>query len=142
MLARRVTINAGQATHEALPIALIFAPVAVAFFFYACWLVRDPIIALRKTFEPIFIVDGYIRTRGCDDLSARGSCGYMAVLTADGRVAAEWPATGPTEYQYTTRSAVAEFSEFGGIHAIDGRPTGILPRAFPALGIGANRPPG
>ncbi|HLJ83126.1 MAG TPA: hypothetical protein VKT51_02980 [Candidatus Eremiobacteraceae bacterium] len=140
-LANRVTPNVSPPAHDALPIAIIFAPVAVAFFVYAAWLVRDPIIALRKTYEPIFIVDGYVRTRGCDDLSARGSCGYVAVLTADGRIAGEWPAIGPAEFTMTMRPAIAEFSEFGGIHAIDGRSTGILPRSFPALGVGANRPP-
>jgi hypothetical protein len=140
-LANRVTPNVSPPAHDALPIAIVFAPVAVAFFIYAVWLVRDPIIALRKTFEPIFIVDGYVRTRGCDDLSARGSCGYVAVLTSEGRIACEWPAVGPAEFAMTVRPAVAEFSEFGGIHAIDGRSTGILPRSFPALGVGANRPP-
>lgn len=140
-LAGRVTVTDGQPSHDALPIALIFAPVAVAFFAYACWLVRDPLIALRKTFEPIFIVDGYVRTRGRDDLSERGSCGYMAVMTSDGRVAGEWPAVGPAEFSNSLRPALAEFSEFGGVHSIDGRPTGILPRSFPAFGVGANRPP-
>jgi hypothetical protein len=39
------------------------------------------------------------------------------------------------------RPAMLEFSEYGGIHAIDGRQTGVLPDDFPVLGIGSNRPP-
>jgi hypothetical protein len=139
-LALRVNVQQGQPVHDELPIAVIFAPVAIAFFIYAFWLVSEPIRALRQTYQPIFIVDGYVRTRGRDDFSERGSCGYVAALTADLRVAAEWPARGPEEYAHTQRAALLEFTEYGGLHAIDGRPTGILPADFPAFGVGANRP--
>jgi hypothetical protein len=141
VLALRVSIDDGQPIHAGLPIALIFAPVAVGFFFYAAWLVCEPLRALRETYEPVFIVDGFVRTRGRDDFSDRGSCGYIAALTADSRVACEWPARGPTEFAHSARAALLEFSEYGGLHTIDGRPTGILPADFPAFGVGGNRPP-
>ena len=141
VLAFRVTIDEGRPIHADMPIALIFIPVAVAFFVYAGWLVREPLRALRQTYEPIFIVDGYVRTRSRDDFSERGFCGYVAALTADHRVAGEWPARGPVEYTHSMRAAVLEFTEYGGLHAIDGRPTGILPADFPPFGIGGNRPP-
>lgn len=141
VLASRVSIDQGQPIHAEMPIALIFAPVALAFFVYAGWLVSEPLRALRQTFKPIFIVDGYLRTRGRDDFSERGSCGYVAALTADLRVAGEWPARGPSEYPHSLRAAMLEFTEYGGLHSIDGRPTGILPSDFPAFGVGANRPP-
>jgi hypothetical protein len=141
VLAARVSIDEGRLVHTELPVAAIFAPVALAFFVYAGWLVSEPLRALRQTFEPIFIVDGYLRTRGRDDFSERGACGYVAALTADMRVAGEWPAQGPSEYPHTMRAAMLEFTEYGGLHAIDGRPTGILPTDFPAFGVGGNRPP-
>ena len=141
VLASRISFDQGRLIHAEMPIALIFAPVALAFFVYAGWLVSEPLRALRQTFKPIFIVDGYLRTRGRDDFSERGSCGYVAALTADLRVAGEWPARGPSEYPHSLRAAMLEFTEYGGLHAIDGRPTGILPSDFPAFGVGANRPP-
>ena len=141
VLAMRVSFDQGRLIHAELPVAVIFAPVALAFFVYAGWLVSEPLRALRQTFEPIFIVDGYLRTRGRDDFSERGSCGYVAALTGDLRVAGEWPASGPSEYPHSLRAALLEFTEYGGLHVIDGRPTGILPSDFPAFGVGANRPP-
>ncbi len=141
VLAARVSIDQGQSVHAELPVAVIFAPVALGFFVYAGWLVNEPLRALRQTFEPIFIVDGYLRTRGPDDFSERGSCGYVAALTVDMRVAGEWPSRGPSEYPHAVRAAILEFTEYGGLHAIDGRPTGILPSDFPAFGVGGNRPP-
>ena len=139
-LALRVSVEQGQPVHDELPIAVIFAPVAIAFFIYAFWLVSEPLRALRQTYQPIFILDGYVRTRGRDDFSERGSCGYVAALTPDLRVAAEWPARGPEEFTHVLRAAILEFTEYGGLHAIDGRPTGILPVDFPAFGVGGNRP--
>lgn len=140
-LALRVSIDQGQPVHTELPVAMVFAPVALGFFVYAGWLVSEPLRALRQTREPIFILDGYMRTRGRDDLSERGSCGYIAALTPDLRVAGEWPALGPSEFPNQLRPALLEFTEYGGVHAIDGRPTGILPVDFPAFGVGGNRPP-
>ena len=35
-----------------------------------------------------------------------------------------------------TLPAMAEFSEFGGIHKIDGKSTGVLPDEVPVLAIG------
>jgi hypothetical protein len=106
------------------------------------YLLREPLRALRETAQPIFVVDGYIRTRGPDDLSDRGSTGYVAVLLEDKRIAGEWPTKGEGALPYAVSPAVLEFSEYGGIHSIDGRPTGVLPRSFGNIGVGANRPPG
>ncbi|HKW45484.1 MAG TPA: hypothetical protein VJN22_07490 [Candidatus Eremiobacteraceae bacterium] len=141
VLALRVTVDQGRPIHPDLPVAVIFAPVALGFFIYAGWLISEPLRALRQTYEPIFILDGYVRTRGRDDFSERGSCGYVAAITPDLRVAGEWPARGPEEYRHVQRPALLEFTEYGGLHAIDGRATGILPADFPAFGVGGNRPP-
>jgi hypothetical protein len=130
-------------THAGLQ---LFAPVfglgAVGFATYAVLLLRAPLRALRETYQPIFIVDGYIRTRGRDDLSPRGQNGYVAVLLDDRRIACEWPSLGVGDLPAQTIPALVEFSEFGGIHTIDGRATGILPPTFANIGVGSNRPPG
>jgi len=119
----------------------IFALGAVAFVIYAVAIMVRPVKALLQTRQPIFIVDGYVRTRGRDDFSDYGCNGYVAVLLSDERVACEWPTAGQGDLPMATHPAYLEFSEFGGIHAIDGRPTGVLPGDFPAFGVGGNRPP-
>mgnify|MGYP001351686668 CR=1 FL=1 len=119
----------------------IFALGAATFAIYTIAIMIRPIKALLETRQPIFIVDGYVRTRGRDDFSEYGSNGYVAVLLSDRRVAGEWPIVGQGDMPASVHPAYLEFSEFGGIHAIDGRPTGVLPLDFPALGIGGNRPP-
>lgn len=132
----------GDTDHAGLQLlAPIFGLGALAFSAYAVYLVVRPAQALRQTFEPIFIVDGFVRTRGRDDLSARGSSGYVAVLLSDRRVACEWPATGERDLPYDERPALCEFSEYGGIHSIDGKATGVLPQRMPNIGVGVNRPP-
>ena len=128
-----------DATHNDWIFSLIFLPGAAAFAAYAVFLMSAPFRALRETWKPVFIVDGYLRTRRPDDLSERGSNGYVAVLTHEYRVACEWPTVGRGELPNDVRPAMLEFSEFGGIHAIDGRRTGILPEDFPVLGVGANQ---
>jgi hypothetical protein len=130
-----------DAAHDDWIFSIIFLPGAAAFAIYAVVLMIGPIKALRETYEPIFVVDGYVRTRGRDDFSLAGSSGYIAVLTDDRRVACEWPARGEPELPLRVEPALLEFSEFGGIHAIDGRETGVLPKDFPVLGVGANRAP-
>lgn len=128
-----------DATHDDWIFSIIFIPGALAFAAYAVALLAGPIRALRQTYEPIFIVDGYIRTRGRDDFSLADSNGYVAVLTELRQVACEWPARGKDELPFDVRPALLEFSEFGGVHTVDGRRTGVLPEDFPVLGIGANR---
>lgn len=119
----------------------IFALGAATFAIYTVMLLIEPMRALRETYKPIFIVDGYLRMRGRDDFSERGYNGYVAVLLEDQRVACEWPTKGNGNLPAALRPALCEFSEYGGIHAVDGRPTGVLPNDFPVLGIGGNRPP-
>lgn len=132
----------GNANHRGLELlAPIFALGAVAFLIYALYLLARPIRALRETYEPIFVVDGYVRMRGRDDFSVRGFNGYVAVLLSDRRVACEWPTVGDGNLAAVERAAVCEFSEYGGIHAIDGQPTGVLPRSFRNIGVGTNLPP-
>jgi hypothetical protein len=121
--------------------AWVFGCGAGFFFLYAIGLLVYPIRALLQTRQPIFIVDGYIRTRAPDEKSNPGSSGYIAVVLPDGRVAGEWPAAGDRALPDEAWPAYMEFSEFGGIHSIDGRSTGILPEDFPALGVGGARPP-
>jgi len=134
--------NDGNADHEGLQLlAPIFALGAAAFAVYAVCLLRAPLRALRETYGPIFIVDGYIRTRGRDDFSERGSSGYIAVLTHDRRVACEWPAIGDGDLPMRTDAALLEFCEDGGIITLDGRSTGVLPKNFHNIGVRSNSPP-
>lgn len=121
--------------------AWVFGFGAVCFVLYAVALLVYPIRALLQTREPIFIVDGYVRTRAPDERSLPGSSGYIAVVLEDGRTACEWVATGERALPDEEHPAFMEFSEFGGIHTIDGRATGILPEDFPMLGVGGARPP-
>ena len=130
-----------DATHDDKIFAIIFAPGALAFAVYAWVLMIAPTRAALQTFGPIFVVDGYLRTRGRDDFSGTGMSGYVAVLTDDRRVAAEWTTRGDEDLPNAVRPALLEFSEYGGIHTIDGKKTGILPEDFPVLGIGGNTPP-
>jgi hypothetical protein len=127
-----------DATHDDWIFSIIFLPGAAAFAIYAIVLMIGPIRALRETYEPIFVVDGYLRTRGRDDFSTAGSNGYVAVLTDERRVACEWVTRGDGDMPFAVQPAMLEFSEFGGIHAIDGKRTGVLPDDFPVLGVGIN----
>ncbi len=118
----------------------LFGLGAAVFTLYAMALVLAPLRALLQTWKPIFIVDGYLRTRGPDDWSDRGSTGYIAVLLDDGRVAAEWPVSGQAELTSAVHPAYMEFSEFGGIHKVDGQSTGVLADDMPPFGVGVNHP--
>lgn len=122
-------------------IAAIVAVGAITFIIYAIVLMIAPARALLETWKPIFIVDGYLRTRGRDDFSTEGSNGYVAVLDPTHRVVCEWSTVGQGDLPFDEHPAYLEFSEYGGVHSIDGRPTGVLPEKFPPLGIGGNRPP-
>lgn len=119
-----------------LCIAAIFAVGFLGFIGYTVGVLYRPLRALLETSKPIFIVDGYIRTRVPDE-EAEGAKGYIAVLSEDHRVVFEWPAAGKAALESTLRPAHVEFSEYGGIHRIDGRSTGVLPESLPTLGIGA-----
>lgn len=121
---------------EIIVLAPIFGLGVVCFSIYAIAVMMAPVRALFHTMGPIFIVDGYVRYRGRDERSERDSNGYIAVLTEDKRVACEWPTLGEMELPLYTRAALCEFSEYGGVHKIDGRSTGVLPDRVASLGVG------
>jgi hypothetical protein len=126
-----------DATHDDWIFSLVFVPGAAAFALYAVVLMVEPIRAIRQTSQPIFVVDGFVRTRGRDDFSESGTNGFVAVLTHERQVACEWPTRGQADLPHAVQPAQVEFSEYGGIHSIDGVPTGVLPLDFPPLGVGA-----
>ncbi len=121
---------------EIIILAPIFALGVVTFAIYMVAVMVAPVRALFHTSRPIYIVDGYVRYRGRDEHSDEDSNGYIAVLTDDQRVACEWPTIGDIELPPDTRPALCEFSEYGGVHTIDGRSTGVLPKKITRLGVG------
>ena len=123
-------------TNGIIILAPIFAVGVLAFGFYAFAVMLAPVRALLHTLGPIYVVDGYVRYRGRDATSEEDSNGYIAVLTEDKRVACEWPTLGEIDLPNLTRSALCEFSEYGGVHTIDGRSTGVLPGRIPSFGVG------
>ena len=123
----------------AIVLAPIFALGSIAFAIYAVSLMVEPSRALLSTFDPLLIVDGYVRYRSSPGKpSEPNHTGYIAVLAADGTVLGEWPAYGKFLLPMRIVPAHVEFSHYGGIHRIDGRSTGVLPARLPALGIGAS----
>ncbi len=121
-------------------IAAIFAFGFLGFVAYGIGLMFGPLRALLSTSQPIFIVDGYLRSRPPDARSEEDSNGYLAVLTADSDIAYEWPAHGNTLLETSVHPVHVEFSEYGGIHKIDGKSTGVLPSGMTTLSIGVNSP--
>jgi len=123
-----------------MPDIIIVAPVfALGVLGCAAWalgVMLAPVRALFHTVRPIYIVDGYIRYRGPDSASTADSNGYIAVLTEDRTIACEWPTLGDVKLPNRTHPALCEFSEYGGVHSVDGRPTGVVPARMPALGVG------
>lgn len=118
----------------------IFGMAVLAFAIYALVMLVSPVRALLKTFGPIYIVDGYVRYREPDAGSEEGANGYVAVLLHDKRLCYEWPSFGVKALPLGTVPALIEFSEYGAIHTIDGRSTGVLPRKHSTLGIGSVHP--
>jgi hypothetical protein len=119
----------------ALLMAPVFALAALAFLIYSIALVVPSGTALLHSFRPIYIVDGYVHYRTRADRMPQHS---VAVLSADKDMLGEWPLR---EWPAAIAGrdlwpVLVEFSEYGGIHKIDGRPTGVLPREFSPLGIG------
>lgn len=121
-------------------IAAVFAFGFLGFVAYGIVLMLAPIRALLSTSQPIFIVDGYLRSRPPDSRSEEESAGYVAVLTAESDVAYEWPAHGETMLESSVQPVHVEFSEYGGIHKVDGRSTGVLPEGMTTISIGYNSP--
>lgn len=122
----------------AIVLAPIFALGFIAFGVYAVALMIEPSRALLSTFDPLLIVDGYVRYRGSPgEPSEPNLNGYIAVLAADGALVREWPSYGTSPLPQRTVPAHVEFSRYGGVLRIDGRATDVLPATLPALGIGA-----
>jgi hypothetical protein len=117
-------------------IAPVFGLGVLACIAWALGVMLAPVRALAHTVRPIYVVDGYIRYRRRDEHCDARSNGYVAVLTEDGTVACEWHTLGEIELTDHTRPALCEFSEYGGVHAIDGRRTGVLPAKIPTFGVG------
>jgi len=128
-------LSRGRVLPDIVVIAPIFGLGVVACAMWLVGVMLAPVRALAHTLRPIYVVDGYIRYRRRDERSRFDTNGYVAVLTEDGRVACEWPTLGPSELPNATRAALCEFSEYGGVHTVDGRPTGVLPGRIPALGV-------
>lgn len=121
-------------------LAPIFALVACGFAIYLIAVLVAPIIAYAQTFKPIYILDGYVRYRGTDAFSETAASGYVAVLYEDRGLCCEWECFSHAGVPSVIAPALVEFSEFGGIHKIDGRSTGVLPDDdMPALAIGLSQ---
>ena len=124
---------------SAIIIAPIFGLAACAFLIWAIAVLYAPVRALIATFSPIFIVDGYVRYRRPDRETQADSNGYVAVLGAEREAVAEWPTLGRFPLHDSERPAHIEFSFYGGIHRIDGKPTGVIPEEIAFAGVGINR---
>ena len=115
----------------------VFGIVSLAFFAYFVAVLVAPFAAYMQTYKPIYQIDGYMRYRGPDEYSEPGSSGYAAVLFEDKEMCAEWECFGIKRLPDATIAAHVEFSEYGGVHKIDGKPTGVLPDGdLPTLAIG------
>jgi hypothetical protein len=120
-----------------IKIAWIFAIGAIAFAGYFVAVLIAPFTAYLQTFRPIYILDGYVRYREPDARSRIDGCGYAAALFEDRVLAYEWEWIGAKPLPNLTLPALVEFSVYGGIHKIDGKPTGLLPDGeMPLLAIG------
>ena len=116
----------------------IFAFASLGFLIYAIALMTPSTRALIETFGPIYTVDGYVRYFSTTTPHLQH---YVAVLTSERRKLGEWPLrerpgfTGVREIW----PVLVEFSPYGGIHKIDGRPTGVLPAEIAPFGVGVAR---
>lgn len=122
--------------HDLWILSPIFGFIAVCFLAYFVCVLVAPLIAYAQTYKPIYQIDGYVRYRGPDDYSDVGSTGYVAVLFEDTDTCCEWECYGMKNLPCLTLPAHVEFSEYGGIHKIDGKSTGVLPEEIPPLAIG------
>ena len=131
-----VYLRAQHTEQSIIVLVPVFAIGALGFTLYGIALMVAPIRAFLQTFGPIYIVDGFVRYRGPDSFSDEDSTGYVAVLFEDHDVACEWEAFGKEHLPDRTIPALSEFSIYGGIHKIDGKPTGVLPESTTPLNIG------
>jgi hypothetical protein len=126
---------------SAIVIAPIFGLASLAFLIYTVALLVTPLQALLQTYAPIYVVDGYVRYRRPDRDTQADSNGYVAVLDDERVTIAEWVSIGDVPLPESVRPAMIEFSQYGGIHRIDGKSTGVLPDVYPALGVGRSTAP-
>lgn len=124
--------------HDMWILSPIFALAALAFLAYFIYLLVAPLIAYTQTYKPIYLIDGYVRYRAPDDESDLGASGYVAVLFADRQLCCEWECYGMKKLPDMTLPAMCEFSEYGGLHKIDGKSTGVLPEELPVMAVGIN----
>jgi hypothetical protein len=129
-------LSGGKVLPDIVVIAPVFGLGVLACVAWMLGVMLAPARALAHTLRPIYIVDGYIRYRPRDAESADDCNGYVAVLTEKQIVACEWPTLGEIELPSVTRPALCEFSEYGGVHHVDGRSTGVLPARIAPLGVG------
>lgn len=131
-----VYLRAQHVEESLIVLVPVFALGAVGFTVYGIAVLVAPIRAFLQTFQPIYIVDGYVRYRPPDDFSDSDATGYVAVLFENRDVACEWEAFGNERLPERTIPTLAEFSVYGGIHTIDGAPTGVVPEKSTPLNIG------
>lgn len=123
--------------HDLWILSPLFGIVALGFAAYFFAVLAAPFVAYLQTYKPIYQLDGYVRYRRPDAQADVGSAGYVAVLFEDRDVCCEWETYGMKKLPDLTLPAHVEFSEFGGIHKIDGKSTGVLPDGeLPLLAIG------
>lgn len=122
----------------ALLMAPVFALAAIAFLAFAIAMIAPSAHAVLETFSPIYTVDGYVRYRATETSPPQY---YVAVLDANRMVLGEWPLRQwPSSIgQRLMWPVLVEFSLYGGIHKIDGRPTGVLPAKISPFGVGVAR---
>lgn len=130
------TDPARPTVHNMVILVPVFAVGVLACAAHAIALMITPIRALLQTLQPIFIVDGYVRYRAADARSPEGSNGYVAVLDDGSNIACEWHTLGDKPITPMTLPSLCEFSEYGGIHRVDGCLTGVLPETIAAFGVG------
>lgn len=118
-------------------VAPIFGLAGLTFVAYAIYLMAPCIKAVFATFGPIYTVNGYIRYRQHRTSPGAPPTYYVAVLGTDRNVLGEWQMQGWPDFaaEHGLWPAVVEYSSYGGIHAIDGHPTGVLPAETSPLGI-------
>jgi hypothetical protein len=129
-------LSHGKVNPDIVIIAPIFGLGFLACVAWALGVMLAPARALAHTLRPIYVVDGYIRYRRRDVRSADDCNGYVAVLTEERVVACEWPTLGEIELPDLAKPALCEFSEYGGVHTVDGRSTGVVPGRIRPLGVG------
>ena len=122
-------------------IALLVAPIfglgALAFIAYAVYLTTPCMKALFATFLPIYKINGYVRYRQERPRASAPVKYYVAVLDSDQKVMGEWRMDQWPDFAADRPlwPAVVEYSSYGGIHTIDGYPTGVLPAETSPLGV-------